>query len=205
MNTTSEFSGALRSVFEGPTRGVVGLVDDLLRLCQEHGLQLNWQADRCRVRSPAGRWEEVLSAPLRKSVFRAVLARVAALCNERSPNSVSPYGGQGKLVAGADPATVFRVSFANTPDEQWFTLSLLTRPAPTGETQCILEYLNSGPKTYSAIRRFLYLNGWDIRSSATSRMIDELLAQAVIELEAATGELRLTTYGRTVTDNPTAA
>src|SRR5438046_4050369 len=118
MNTMSSFCGALRSAFERPTRGVVGLVDDLLRLCPEQGLRLEWQADRCRVRSLANGSEAVFDRPLRKSVFRAILARVAALCNERSPNSVSPYGGQGELLVGADPPAPFRVTFANTPDEQ---------------------------------------------------------------------------------------
>jgi hypothetical protein len=127
MNTTSPFAGTLRNAFERPSRGVVGLVDDLLRLCQEQGLQLDWQADRCRVRSLAGGSEEVLDRPVRKSVFRAILARVAALCNERSPNSVSPYGGQGELLAGGDPAAIFRVTFANTPDEQ--RLELIPVPA----------------------------------------------------------------------------
>src|SRR5208282_5382429 len=60
---------------------------------------------------------------LRKSVFRAILARVAVLCNERSPNSVSPYGGQGEVSVGADPAMTFRVEFANTPDEQRLELT----------------------------------------------------------------------------------
>src|SRR5438876_9525808 len=98
MNTTSPFSVALWSAIERPTRGVVGLVDDLLRLCQQQGLQLDWQADHCQVCSLADGSEEVLDRPVRKSAFRAILARVAALCNERSPNSVSPYGGQGELL-----------------------------------------------------------------------------------------------------------
>ena len=124
MSTTSQASGALRSVLESPTRGVVGLVDDLLRLCRGHGVQLDWQADRCRVCCLADGSEEVIDSPLGKSVFRAVLARVAALCNEQRPNSVSPYGGRGKLSDGAHPPTLFRVSFANTPDEQRLELAL---------------------------------------------------------------------------------
>src|SRR5882724_2480618 len=123
MNTTSQISGALRSAFERPTRGVVGLVDDLLRVCQEQSLQLDWQTDRCRVRSLTDGSEEVRDRPLRKSVFRAILARVAALCNERKPNSVSPYGGQGELLVSTDPPAIFRVAFANTTDEQKLELT----------------------------------------------------------------------------------
>src|SRR5438552_15960180 len=95
--------------------GVVGLVNDLLAACREHGLQIDWEGDRCRVRSAGGDWEEVADVPVRKSAFRAILARVAALCNERTPNSVSPYGGQGELSTGTNPPGVFRVVFTNTP------------------------------------------------------------------------------------------
>jgi hypothetical protein len=128
MSTTSQVSDEFRRALVHPTRGVAGLVDDLLGVCQKHGLQLDWQADRCRVRSFGGEWEELVDVPLRKSVFRAILARVAALCNERTPNSVSPYGGHGQLAVGADPRSVFRVTFANTPAEQ--KLELLTEIDP---------------------------------------------------------------------------
>jgi hypothetical protein len=117
MNTTSQFA-ELRNAFEHPTRGVVGLVDDLLRLCDEQGLHLHWQGDRCHVGSVGGGHDEVFDKPLRKSVFRALVARVAALCNERSPNSVSPYRGQGELSMDTAPPTIFMVRFVNTTDEQ---------------------------------------------------------------------------------------
>src|SRR5262245_19273732 len=120
MSTASELPGALRRGLERPTRGVVGLVDDLLALCQEHGLQLEWQDGRCCIRSGSNGSEDVIESPLRKSEFRAVLARVAALCNERRPGSVSPYGGKGDLSVVTDGAATVRVSFANTTDEQGF-------------------------------------------------------------------------------------
>jgi hypothetical protein len=135
MNTTSQLAEVFRSVLEHPTEGVVGLVNDLLRLCQERGLQLDWQADCCRVRPFAGGPEEVIESPLRKSLFRAILARVAALCNERSPNAVSPYGGQGELMVGANPAAVFRVAFTNTPGEQRLELTPVRREAVEGEAR----------------------------------------------------------------------
>ncbi len=128
MNTTSQLSEAFCNTLANPGRGVVGLVDDLLRLCQEKGLQLDWQADCFRIRVLANGLDEIIDKPLRKSVFRAILAHLAALCNERSPNSVSPYGGQGELSVGANPAAVFRVSFANTPDEQWLKLRPVNGP-----------------------------------------------------------------------------
>jgi len=115
MNTTAQITEVLRTALEHPSRGVVGLVDDLLRLCPEQGLRLDGQADRCRISFLTGDSEEATDVPLRQSVFRAILARIAVLCNERTPDSVSPYGGQGELSAGANPPAVFRVSFANTP------------------------------------------------------------------------------------------
>jgi hypothetical protein len=111
------------------------LVNDLLQLCQERGLQLDWQADCCRVRPVAGGSEEVIESPLRKSLFRAILARVAVLCNERSPNSVSPYGGRGELIVGANPATVFRVVFTNTPGEQRLELTPVRPKVIEGEAR----------------------------------------------------------------------
>ena len=125
MNTTSQLPELLRAALEHPERGVVGLADDLLRLCPEQGLRLEWHADQCRIHFLTGGTEEGMDVPLRKSVFRAILARIAVLCNERAPKSVSPYGGQGKLSAGGNPSVVFRVLFANTPAEQ--TLEVLAK------------------------------------------------------------------------------
>jgi hypothetical protein len=122
MNTASQVSGAIRCVFERPAQDVVGLVDDLLRLCPEKGLRLDWQRDHCHIRCLDGCSDETLDQPLRKSVFRAILARLASLCNEGSPTSVSPDGGQGKLSVQTDPPMILRVTFANTTDENWLEL-----------------------------------------------------------------------------------
>jgi hypothetical protein len=123
MKTTSFALEPLRCAFEHPAHGVVGLVDDLLRLCSEHELRLTLQANGVSVASLADDSEEVIDPPPGKSVLRAMLARVATLCNERAPNSVSPYGGKGELLAATDPPTIFRVTFKNTPSEQ--TLEIL--------------------------------------------------------------------------------
>ncbi len=107
-----------------PRDGVIGMVDDLLRLCPETGMRLDWKADVCRIHCFAHGSEEATDLPLRKAVFRAILARIAVLCNEHASNSVSPYGGESELSIGTNPPMVFRVSFANTPAEQ--TLELTT-------------------------------------------------------------------------------
>ncbi|MBI3466576.1 MAG: hypothetical protein HY000_26480 [Planctomycetes bacterium] len=131
MSTTSELSERLQNVLEHASHGVVGLVDDLLSLCPKKGLRLDWYADRCRIRCLTDNSEELLELPLRKSVFRAILARVGALCNERGPSSVSPYGGEGELLIGADQAALVKVTFVNTMDEQELEL----RPVPAGSAK----------------------------------------------------------------------
>jgi hypothetical protein len=118
MNTATNPVDLIRSALLDPSGGIVGLVDTVLTVCGAHGLQLNWQAERCCVRSAAGDWKELLGIPMRASVFRAVLARVAVLCNEHTPDSVSPYGGQGELRGGANPPAEFSVQFVNSPDER---------------------------------------------------------------------------------------
>jgi hypothetical protein len=129
MNTPLTLAEQLIGALTTPTRGVLGMVDDLLAMSRENGIQLDWHAGHCRVRfrdvGPAG-WIQV---PLRKSVVRAALARVAVLCNQRIPNSVSPYGGQGELLVGTDPTTAMRVAFVNTPDEQSLELACMRKEA----------------------------------------------------------------------------
>jgi hypothetical protein len=57
------------------------------------------------------------------AAFRAILARVAVLCNEYSPNSVTPYRGEGLLTVEGAPPMVVDVAFVNTPDEQRLKVS----------------------------------------------------------------------------------
>jgi hypothetical protein len=118
MGTTSPLTGSLRAVLEHPTRGVVGIVDDLFSLCPGHGLKLDWRAGHCRIFSVENGCDNVVDMPLRKSVFRAILTRIAALCNEQGHESVAPYGGQAQLRLGEDRPANFQVEFVNTSDEQ---------------------------------------------------------------------------------------
>jgi hypothetical protein len=122
MNVTGQLIDTLQAVLRQPTGGVVGAVDELLRIYAEHSLQLDWQADRCRLHFLADGSEVLIDKPLRKSVFRAVLARLATLCNQQRPGSVSPYGGQGELSLGGGVQSSLGVSFVNTPDEQRLSL-----------------------------------------------------------------------------------
>lgn len=107
----------LREVFRPTPRGAVGLVDDLLELCRGGPIRIEYDDGRCHVRLAGA---DPTAVPLPKSAFRAALARVAALCNERVPGSVTPYRGVGEL---ADPHAAYRGVFINTPDEQRLDLS----------------------------------------------------------------------------------
>jgi hypothetical protein len=118
VKTTSEHADAIRRLLLHPTGGLIGLVDEMLSVCADHGLSIDWQLNRLRIQSTDGEWEEITDELPRKSVFRAILARVATLCNEVVPDSVSSYGGTAKLALPSHPAVVFRFEFANTPDAQ---------------------------------------------------------------------------------------
>ena len=90
-------------------------------------MELAWRSNACHARIRQGTVEETLDLPLRKGVIRAILARVAALCNERQPGSVSPYGGRGETHLGPGPQAVFSADFMNTAAEQSLRLADLNR------------------------------------------------------------------------------
>lgn len=139
MNSPSTTPELLRQALTAPTRGVLGFMGDLLVLSCEHGLQLDWKADHCRVRCGKGGPPDWIEVPLRKSVVRAALARVAVLCNQHRPNSVSPYGGQGELLVGSDSPAAIRVAFVNTPDEQSLELLPLRNTGKPVMSEAVLE------------------------------------------------------------------
>ncbi|WP_439621310.1 hypothetical protein [Gemmata sp.] len=117
IETTATFEERVRLAFAPTPRAVVGLVDDLLELGREQPLSLTFRDGTCLVRA-AGGASSTVEVPLPRSAFRAVLARVAVLCNEHRPNSVSPYGGTGEVCVGSDSRTTLHVAFTNTPEDQ---------------------------------------------------------------------------------------
>jgi hypothetical protein len=131
MNESSPTLEPIEQVFRHAHAGVVGLVHNLLGACREQGLDLDWHDGQCRVRSLASGPAEWTEVPLPESVFRAVLARLAVLCNERSPGSVSPYGGEGELIISGDTRTICRVALVNTASAQRVRLT----PIPCGAAQ----------------------------------------------------------------------
>ena len=99
--------------------GIVELTDQLLEACvgSRGGIQAGREPLRLRL-DRQRRYKEGPLVPLPPAAFRTILARIAALCNQFSPNAVTPYGGEGLLTVKGPPATVVRVAFVNTPDEQ---------------------------------------------------------------------------------------
>ena len=111
-----------RRILLQPAGGIVGLVDELLEASLEGRHQLDWQDDRCRVRFFDGDWKDTIDVPMRKSVFRAILARIAALCHEQTSVAISPYGGECDFAVGAN-SLLLRIAFVNTPETQKLVLT----------------------------------------------------------------------------------
>jgi hypothetical protein len=101
------------------------LVDELLAVSIKHDLLLAWEAGHCQVSFPNGGPVDRVDVPMPKSVFRAVLARIAVLCNEQNPNSVSAWAGQGKVAADSDSAKSIGVVFVNSPEKQSLELGVV--------------------------------------------------------------------------------
>ncbi len=122
-NLKSTLSDTLRRAFEPSSSGFVGIVDNLLAISDGGNLEIVWQTGSCRAKIRRGVAEGFAEIPFRKSVFRAILARIALLCNETRPDLVSPYGGDSKLAVGENASRVFQIEFINTPDEQKLVIS----------------------------------------------------------------------------------
>jgi hypothetical protein len=114
MNHPQLIMDHLESYMADPDRGVLGLVDDFLAAARVHDIRLEWQAGSFSAVFLQDGNSRRMQVPLPKSVFRAALARMAALCNERCPGLVSPYGGEGEIAIDDDSSKVIRVIFANT-------------------------------------------------------------------------------------------
>jgi hypothetical protein len=125
MSNSTLAQVALRQAIEHPKDGFVGIVNDMLSVCRDHALQIDWRDNRCHIKSVRDESEAVLEMPLRKSIFRAILARVATLCDEQSPGTFSPYGGSGTLVVGSDARLIIQASWVNTTVEQCLNLTCI--------------------------------------------------------------------------------
>ena len=123
MNNPQLIMDHMEYYLADPGRGVLGLDDDFMAAARQQDIRLGWQDGCFSVIFLEGTSLRRIEVPLRKSVARAALARIAALCNERSPASVSPYGGQGEVAIDADTSKVIRATFVNTPETQSLELA----------------------------------------------------------------------------------
>ncbi len=115
----------LRAILENPGDGIVAMVDSLLTNCADYRVEVEFREDiyQGEVLDARGRFTVESSIP--KPVLRAIIARVAALCNEQTPHAVSPYGGEGELTVSAKPGALLKAVFVNTTDQQHLTLTTL--------------------------------------------------------------------------------
>ena len=109
-----------------PTQwGVVELTEQLLGACVGGDLEFERVGDRCVCRWTVSGEPQEAALPLPPAAFRTILARIAVLCNERSPNTVTPYGGEGLLAVNGQPSAALQVTFVNTPEKQRLELKSL--------------------------------------------------------------------------------
>jgi hypothetical protein len=122
MISSQTVHDCLRRAFAPTQRGIVGLTEQLLGAFVGGDVAFEPVGDRCVCRWTVSGETQEATVPLRPAAFRTVLDRIAVLCNERSPNSVTPYGGEGLLAVKGQPATAVQVAFVNTPDKQQLKL-----------------------------------------------------------------------------------
>jgi hypothetical protein len=126
MNRPATLPARLEHALARPELGVVGLVDELMATARQQEIRLDWREGRCQVVLLGTGTPDRIEVVLPKSVIRAALARLAALCNEKDSDSVSPYGGRGEVIIEGDAPVAIRVKFVNTAESQ----SLELEPIP---------------------------------------------------------------------------
>ncbi len=116
----------LQSAFTPTQHGVVGLTEQVLAACVGRDVAFKRVGDQCVCRWAVAQETQEVAVPLPPAAFRTLLARIAVLCNEHSPGSVTPYGGTGQLGVETRFPAVFQVAFVNTPGKQQLELKTLS-------------------------------------------------------------------------------
>ena len=105
---------------------VVKFSDEFMQLCAEHELRLRLEPSQCVVEASGGKESiDVIENPMRRSQFRAVLARIVAISSECSNSIMTPYGGDWEISYSGDQNRRIRVSVQNTPNAQFVELEAL--------------------------------------------------------------------------------
>ena len=117
MNTT-ELNHRLKQILQPSPSGVVGMADALLELCFRECIEIRATNFGITSRQANGTETNVIVNPWpRSSVFRAILARIIARCNDYSVDSVPIYGGDGIWARSMDEVSQLRISVSNTTSD----------------------------------------------------------------------------------------
>jgi hypothetical protein len=128
MITTQSLAAILRGECKPPENGVVGLVDELLENCRLGPCRLTWISNQVTWESLLTGELEMMEVTLRKSVLRAVIARLVAMASQGLADPVNPYGGRGRIADELHPETAFQISFINTQDDQRLEVTPVDNP-----------------------------------------------------------------------------
>lgn len=128
---TSSVADRIRLALSAPTNGIVGMAHDLLSICHDNAVIIRWESTGVQVETAEGGETRTLTVPLRKSVFRSVLARLVMLCNETRLGSITPYGGISEIIVPGTPDSHYCISITNTPDEQVIELTPVSHTSPS--------------------------------------------------------------------------
>jgi hypothetical protein len=104
--------------------GVLGLVDDILDRLVQNRMRLHWIRSGVTEVSLDGGEPRTFEFAFRNSIARAVIARIAVLCDDEiKRDPIYPYRGVGSFTDPRWPQVRFDVNFSNTPAEQRLELT----------------------------------------------------------------------------------
>ena len=101
--------------FKPRDRGVLDLIDDLLERLVESRLRLFWVPGIVTEISLDGGESQTFELAYRNSIFRLIMARMAALIEDtEKQDPIFPYRGTGSFTDPRWPHVRFHVDFVNT-------------------------------------------------------------------------------------------
>jgi hypothetical protein len=116
----SDVFDAIIDLFQKPQLGCVAIVDGILKIACKFPLKFEWAEDRCQLQILNS--DQQTKMPIRKSTFRAIIARVATIASEKSFLAFNPSVGDENFSIGADVDIGLAARFENSPDRQMLEL-----------------------------------------------------------------------------------
>lgn len=139
MISSASISDRVRQAFTPTSLGIVGLTDQMLGACAGGDVVFERVGDCCVYHWTVEDDTQDGLVPIPPAAFRTILARIAVLCNERRPNSVTPYRGEGLLTVPGQPSDLLHVRFTNTPEQQQLAVKGVGRSEMSEATPQIEE------------------------------------------------------------------